>query len=297
MDQRNSTGPEAPAEVRTLQIRAREAGLEPGTPEYQQFMLQGGAPSDPDVSAKEEQIDRLMETGLERDVAINIVDGRFTISRDPVNGTAQVVDKATGQVVQAVPSQRPGGNQPSTDQTQEAPQAQEDLNFGPDVPDANFPGAFGAQGFGANVANTFADTLGMNMPAPEINEAQTAVRNLGTQTVTLLQESFPGRASNMLMERLQELTARPGRIVEGSGAALDTMRQTREMLDGLREIEERKIENPRAYTPQMRAQAQNNIDQIESLMGQYDGILRQMEPQGGGENTTSSGVNWSIKRQ
>jgi len=35
-------GPETPAAMQTLEARARAAGLQPGSPEYQQFMLQGG---------------------------------------------------------------------------------------------------------------------------------------------------------------------------------------------------------------------------------------------------------------
>lgn len=38
-------GPEDPAAIQALRIRAAEGGLQPGTPEYQQFMAQGGMPS------------------------------------------------------------------------------------------------------------------------------------------------------------------------------------------------------------------------------------------------------------
>lgn len=38
--------PSEPAEVQTLRIRAQEAGLQPGTPEYQQFMTSGGKQAD-----------------------------------------------------------------------------------------------------------------------------------------------------------------------------------------------------------------------------------------------------------
>ena len=44
--QRQVTGPEIPANFRALQLQAAEAGLQPGTPEYQQFMLYGGAARD-----------------------------------------------------------------------------------------------------------------------------------------------------------------------------------------------------------------------------------------------------------
>jgi hypothetical protein len=44
--QRDATGSAVPANFRSLQLQAEQAGLEPGTPEYQQFMLYGGAARD-----------------------------------------------------------------------------------------------------------------------------------------------------------------------------------------------------------------------------------------------------------
>jgi hypothetical protein len=44
--QRDVAGSAAPANFRSLQLQAEQAGLEPGTPEYQQFMLYGGAARD-----------------------------------------------------------------------------------------------------------------------------------------------------------------------------------------------------------------------------------------------------------
>ena len=44
--QRDVAGSAVPADFRSLQLQAEQAGLEPGTPEYQQFMLYGGAARD-----------------------------------------------------------------------------------------------------------------------------------------------------------------------------------------------------------------------------------------------------------
>jgi hypothetical protein len=44
--QRDVAGSAVPANFRSLQLQAEQAGLEPGTPEYQQFMLYGGAARD-----------------------------------------------------------------------------------------------------------------------------------------------------------------------------------------------------------------------------------------------------------
>lgn len=41
--QRQISGQDVPASFRALQLQAEQAGLEPGTPEYQEFMLYGGA--------------------------------------------------------------------------------------------------------------------------------------------------------------------------------------------------------------------------------------------------------------
>jgi hypothetical protein len=96
-----SAGPppvEDPAAVRALAIRAQEAGLQPGSPEYRQFMLYGGAPP-PDTtkpSEAEAQIERLVSTGISREDAIGIRDGRLKVVIDPVTGDTSIVDVGTG---------------------------------------------------------------------------------------------------------------------------------------------------------------------------------------------------------
>ena len=51
------------------------------------------------VSAAENKIQRLMETGLNRATAIAIADGRLTTSQDPITGQVQLIDKGTGKVI------------------------------------------------------------------------------------------------------------------------------------------------------------------------------------------------------
>lgn len=44
--QEYAQGPQDPAAMQTLRIRAQEAGLQPGTPQYQEFMRTGGRPAE-----------------------------------------------------------------------------------------------------------------------------------------------------------------------------------------------------------------------------------------------------------
>lgn len=92
-------GPEAPpAAIRTLEIRAQEAGLQPGTPEYRQFMLYGGAPPADTTKPTEAEakINRMVEAGVPRLNAIRINDGVEELKIDPRTGDMIIVDKATG---------------------------------------------------------------------------------------------------------------------------------------------------------------------------------------------------------
>jgi len=256
-------------------------------------------------SAKEQQIDRLGEVGIDRDLAILIADGVLQTSRDPVSGVTQIVDTRTGQPWQGMPA---GGMEttatPSMPQTPATPHTpgtpppmpgQGAARSLPDatVPQADYSGAFGAQGAASNVANAGADALGINLPFPERQEASTALNNLALRTKTFMQQAFPGRASVQLMQELDKITAQPNRILMGEQRGRDMLEQTAGMIDSLIRQEERKLKHPRAYTPQMRAEARSNIDALEQLSADYRAILESMDGESG-ENRTQSGVTWRV---
>lgn len=217
-----------------------------------------------EMSAREAKIAGLMSTGLDRNRAVGIVDGRFQLAN-----TGDVVDVATGNLVEppspTLANEAGFGDQPH-------------LSFPASVPKADYRGAFGAEGFARNVANTFIDAVpgSVPIPFPEANTARTALTNTALRTVTTLQESFPGRASVQLMQKLEDVAARPGQILNGEASAIDTLTQTAEMIRGFVREEQRKIDNPRGYTPQQRAMARERIDRLIPLLADYESILSQV---------------------
>ncbi|MEL6642754.1 MAG: hypothetical protein AAFO57_08750 [Pseudomonadota bacterium] len=246
----------------------------------------------PAPSSKEQQIERLGEVGINRDLAILIADGVLQTSRDPVSGVTQIVDTRTGQPWQGMPSQAqatpPVPSEPVPSETGALPTLPV-----PTVPEANYTGAFGAEGAASNVLNAGADALGINLPYPERQEASTALNNLALRTKTFMQQAFPGRASVQLMQELDKITAQPNRILMGEQRGRDMLEQTAGMIDSLIRQEERKLKAPRAYTPQMRAEARSNIDALEQLSADYRAVLQSMDGDAS-ENRTSSGVTWRV---
>lgn len=84
---------EGPAAFQTLALRARAANLQEGTPEYQQFMAEGGRTQrDPET---ERRIAALQERGMSRQEAENIAYGFTEVVSDPVLGSPMVVDRTT----------------------------------------------------------------------------------------------------------------------------------------------------------------------------------------------------------
>ena len=82
--QRITAAPTDRDPIAALRARASEAGLRPGTPEYQEFMAQGGRSPAGDP-ARERQIADLMETfGMTRQQAIGSMMERTLV--DPVTG-------------------------------------------------------------------------------------------------------------------------------------------------------------------------------------------------------------------
>jgi len=109
--------PQQTEAFRTLNDRAVAAGLQPGTPGYQEFMAQGGRQeSAPNVREREARIQEYMSGfGLTRQEAIQRLDAQVMtdpvtgnlISYDRTSGTASLPDVATGRPPAAAPAPDP----------------------------------------------------------------------------------------------------------------------------------------------------------------------------------------------
>lgn len=118
---------DAPAAFQTLDLRARAAGLEPGTPEYQQFMAEGGGAS---LTENERQIAALVQRGFSQAEAEDLAYGFVQTVVDPVLQSPMIVNRTTGEgryitpeeaaiIVDTFPSAAGGVDQPSPVPAQE----------------------------------------------------------------------------------------------------------------------------------------------------------------------------------
>ena len=225
-----------------------------------------------DTSAKEEQIARLMEGGIDRNTAIGIVDGRLTTSRNPDTGQVQIVDVATGRVLGAPDV----AATPSVDTTDMGVEPSETFA------DSNVQGALGARGLGAAAINVITDAFGMGQAFPEIGRAQQALDNLSTRTMLSLSAEFPGRPSNLTRERIEEMTIKPAELTTGSENALNKASEMRRLI-------ERAVTSARAasapdsqLSPTQRTQARQSLGGLEDLLADYIALERSLSANGGG---------------
>jgi hypothetical protein len=212
-------------------------------------------------SAKEEQIARLRETGLTREQAIGVIDGRLKVERDPVTRELAIVD--VGAALQ-------GGDPRVYDSSR--PRQGGEASAGSIMPgDTDFSAATGAGGFLTNTANTLADMVGAGLVSGNVERATQALSNLQNQTMITLTDAVPGRPSNFLLERFERLTVTPNSLVQGQGRARERLNQTRDMIAQAIEMNE-DILGANA-TPQMRADAEVSNIRLRRLLSAYDQVI------------------------
>lgn len=161
----------------------------------------------PTVSAGEQKIARLMETGIPRETAIAIADGRITSSRDPQTGRVVLLDKGTGQVIGQAPE---GSEQVIVEQSQPS-----DMFEGLDIRKGT-----GARGWANKYINLVSDAVFGGQYASEAGEVREAMNVLGLETLALADTSFAGKPTNFLRERVEEaIVIKPAEISTGPDRA------------------------------------------------------------------------------
>ena len=141
--------------------------------------------------------------------------------------------------------------------------------------------ATGVRGFMGKNVNTIVDALGGRLPFPRLEEASQALTNLNVQTVTLLQDAVPGRPSNLLMQKLEELAVRPASLFMGDERAKIRLTQTRNMLkQEVDRIEREILRNPQLYTQSQLSASRNSFGQLQQLVQEYDQIINSFRGRG-----------------
>ena len=258
----------------------------------------------PKASEAEQKIDRLMiDYGVDRKTAVGIVDGIITVSRDPITGTAQIIDKVTGNLIG-----QSGVGDGQITETPLPPAEDEDPFKG-----SNVKGAFGGQGAVASALNTFTDAIGLGqVAAPDIGRAQQAIDNLSKKSVILLSDAFPGRPNVFTQERIEDMTVKPGELTTGPVTALNKAQDMRRYLEEAYESTTRIASGEGGYAAKDVADARARKDRIKNLLDDYVALERALTATSGGSQPsaqtgagrTSGTVNvngrnfsWKVKEQ
>jgi hypothetical protein len=255
--------------------------------------------------ALEQKSAMLVRSGVPQNIADGLAAGRYDVNRHPINGTAQVVDKATGRIVfdgsdtsQAdgaanvqppanMFSKTPIGEQSGFVQggrTAGAPSTRTPTSTMP--ADVDYRKATGTEGFFSSIGNTIAEMFFRRLPMPEAERASQALTNLQVRTQTALQDAVPGRPSNYLLQRLDKLAVAPGALTQGPERAGERLRQTRDMIrETVDRLDNEVLANPKNFTPQQIAQARLKRSEIAAVLRDYDAVVQAFEqrspPQGG----------------
>lgn len=176
------------------------------------------APPEAKDPAAEQKIRRLMETGVDRQTAIGIVDGRLATSRDPVTGEVVVVDVARAPRV---------GETPTPSLAEAAPEAAPavapvQLDFGAAYPDAT--SAFGLEGGIRKLANNVTDIIGAPPIFPETMAAQNDFALLREKLINDIASGYGRQPPSWLLQNIQNLTPQAGSVFTGPEEAQSKLR-------------------------------------------------------------------------
>lgn len=252
---------DTPARIQEAQVIAQQTGQPVG----QVLAEMRGLGEGESPSSTEAKITRLMDAdpSLDYPTAVALADGRYVVSRDPISGEAQILDKATGQQVGTT--------------TQEGVNEYENPPRQTLIPDdLDLTKATGAGGALRKIWNRVRGATGASLSeeGEEAEQAIQALGNLSMQTEVALAQEVAGRPSNYLLERLRQVTVEPASVLQGSSIAKERLRATTSLIDQKLDIVSDVVNNPNEYRPAEVSQARRNKTQLEFLKEQYDTAYR-----------------------
>jgi hypothetical protein len=203
-------------------------------------------------------------------LANNIVLGRYSIDRDPVTRRAQVIDKATGNIVgrqgQGGGGQSGGynfGAPSSMPQGQQQGQAGGQASAQPQGGGAPLEEATGASQAWKGVVNFGSGILTGDDWLPQETEASTRLDNLRRDSMGVLAKQInSSRPSNFTQQQI--LKTLPG-TWDTDPRAREKAQQTVQMLDTRIEAAQEVINNEQQYAPETVGQAKALISDLRRL--------------------------------
>jgi hypothetical protein len=232
-------------------------------------------------------------------LANNIVLGRYSIDRDPVTRRAQVIDKATGQVVgsqgQASGGQSGGysfgapSSMPRTGQGQANGQPSQSGGQASAQPQGGAPleEATGASQLWKGAVNYGVGMLTGDDAMPEETEASTRLDNLRRDSMGVLaKEINSSRPSNFTQQQI--LKTLPGPM-DTDARAREKAQQTVKMLDSRIETAQEIIENETNYAPDTVGRAKSLISDLRRLRQRWTQFMGagQGQQSGNGQSAQS----------
>ncbi|MEL0016564.1 MAG: hypothetical protein VW715_15180, partial [Rhodospirillales bacterium] len=234
----------------------------------------------PKVTAAEQKIQRLMETGLDRTTAIAIADGRIGTSKDPVTGEVTLIDKATGSVI--------GRNLPQQVAEEAPADASEEAGLfeGLDVSKG-----LGLGGWARSAVNVVTDAVGAGQKFPEAGKVEAALKNLQTRTTLMAGIDVEGRPSNFTREEIKlNFTITPSEISTGPERAYLKANAMVQMLEQTYAAMNIAAQGGGGASVQQQKNAVENIDSLKTLLRDYRSLRDALEQKGGATGQTTSGA-------
>jgi len=214
------------------------------------------------VSAAENKIQRLMETGLNRATAIAIADGRLTTSQDPITGQVRLIDKGTGNVIA-----------PSVPQSVAA--EAEDVDA---APEGQFEGldpseALGLGGWTKNVINVVGDAIGAGQAYKEAGEVSSALENLQGRTILLAGLDVAGKPSNFTREEIRDrFTISANELTTGPDRAYQKSQEMVRLLEETYVVTQRNAQGGGGASVQQQKAAMEALPSLEALLRDYKSL-------------------------
>ena len=214
------------------------------------------------VSAAEDKIRRLMETGLDRTTAIAIADGRLVTSKDPITGQVQLVDKGTGNVIA-----------PSVPQSVAA--EAEDVAA---APEGQFEGldpseALGLGGWTKNVINVVGDAIGAGQAYKEAGAVSSALENLQGRTILLAGLDVAGKPSNFTREEIRDrFTISANELTTGPDRAYQKSQEMVRLLEETYAVTQRNAQGGGGASVQQQKAAMVALPSLEALLRDYKSL-------------------------
>jgi len=211
------------------------------------------------VSAAENKIQRLMETGLNRATAIAIADGRLTTSQDPITGQVQLIDKGTGNVIA-----------PSVPQSVAA-----EVETSGTAPEGQFEGldpseALGLGGWTKNVINVVGDAIGAGQAYKEAGAVSSALENLQGRTILLAGLDVAGKPSNFTREEIRDrFTISANELTTGPDRAYQKSQEMVRLLEETYAVTQRNAQGGGGASVQQQKAAMEALPSLKALLRDY----------------------------